>query len=84
VNGYLKQLQREYKALESELQRCHEKIVLYQEEIPKIQKKMEELAEIIAVVSQLPRYQEEQKNKKQFTDSVPQKDGVENGKHHLD
>jgi chromosome segregation ATPase len=77
VNGYLKQLQREYKALESELQRCHEKIVLYQEEIPKIEKKMEELAEIIAVVSQLPRYQKENNS----LNSVPQKEGVGNENH---
>jgi chromosome segregation ATPase len=80
VNGYLKQLQREYKALESELQRCHEKIVLYQEEIPKIEKKMEELAEIIAVVSQLPRYQKENNS----LNSVPQKDGAENAKNSVD
>jgi chromosome segregation ATPase len=75
----LKSLQREYKALESELRRIQEKIALYNEEIPRIEEKMAELAEIIGILSQLPRYQEEnQKKQKQSTDSVPQKGGAEN------
>jgi peptidoglycan hydrolase CwlO-like protein len=80
VNGYLKRLQREYQSLQTELLSCQEKIKLYQEEIPRLEKKMEELAEIIAVVSQLPRYQKENNS----LNSVPQKDGAENAKNSVD
>jgi prefoldin subunit 5 len=55
----LKSLQREYKALESELRRIQEKIEFYNEEIPRIEEKMAELAEVIEIVSQLQRYQED-------------------------
>jgi chromosome segregation ATPase len=54
--NYLKQLQREYKATESELKRCHEKIEAFKQEIPKLESKLEELSEIIGVVAQLDRY----------------------------
>jgi len=70
----LKNLKREYKALESELRRIQEKITLYNAEIPRLEERLAELAEVIAHVSQLPRYKENE-----HTDSVPQKDGVGNG-----
>jgi len=55
------------------LKRCKEKILLYQNEIPKIESKLEELGEVIGVLSQLDRY------KKPSPDSVPQNGGTEHG-----
>jgi len=70
----LKNLQREYKALESELRRIQEKIALYNEEIPRMEERLAELAEVIAHVSQLPRYKKENES----MDSIPQNGGEEN------
>jgi chromosome segregation ATPase len=65
----IRDLERQKKALESEIKRLEEKIALYQEELPRLFDRLAEIEEVIEHVRQLPRYRQND-----TTDSVPQKE----------
>ncbi|WP_044737152.1 hypothetical protein [Geobacillus kaustophilus] len=69
----LRDLERQKKALESEIKRLEEKMALYQEELPRLIQRLAEITEVIEHVRQLPRYK-----RNDTTDSVPQKEEKEN------